>query len=180
MQNSRTETFIGKLTNSRLLSQILLFFVLYVTYIANNASTINTIYSSKSYLKMLSLYLDTLIIGHKCCSMLNCRPVLHHCVVIFFWSSGIMECTCMLFTFENGGVLLMRQGASVVWHHSLPLMNSFNKTEAAVFSCRLCFPRAFPFISLILKSTYPWQCIDRSTRVWAMIYCNTNHIPGLM
>ena len=29
-------------------------------------------------------------------------------------------------------------------------MNSFNKTEAAVFSCRLCFLRAFPFISLIL------------------------------
>ena len=25
-------------------------------------------------------------------------------------------------------------GASVVWHHLLPLMNSFNKTEAAVFS----------------------------------------------
>jgi len=38
----------------------------------------------------------------------------------------------------------------VVWHHSLPLMNSFNKTEAAVFSCRLCFLRAFPFISLLL------------------------------
>jgi len=35
----------------------------------------------------------------------------------------------------------------VVWHHSLPLMNSFNKTEAAVFSCRLCFLWAFPFIS---------------------------------
>jgi len=35
------------------------------------------------------------------------RPVLHHCVVIFFWSSGIMECTCRLFTFENR-VLLMR------------------------------------------------------------------------
>jgi len=30
-----------------------------------------------------------------------------HCGVKFFWSSGIMECTCMLFTFENG-VLLMR------------------------------------------------------------------------
>jgi len=28
-------------------------------------------------------------------------------------------------------------------------MNSFNKTAAAVFSCRLCFLRAFPFISLI-------------------------------
>jgi len=27
----------------------------------------------------------------------------------------------------------------VVWHLSLPLMNSFNKTEAAVFSFRPCF-----------------------------------------
>jgi len=27
-------------------------------------------------------------------------------LVLFFWSSGIMECTCLLFTFENG-VLLM-------------------------------------------------------------------------
>jgi len=34
---------------------------------------------------------------------------LHHCVVVFFWSSGIMECTCMLFTFDNG-VPLMRLG----------------------------------------------------------------------
>ena len=32
----------------------------------------------------------------------------------------------------------------------LLLMNSFNKTEAAVFSCRLCFLRAFPFISLMI------------------------------
>jgi len=30
---------------------------------------------------------------------------------------------------------------------------SFNKTEAAVYSCRLCFLRAFPFISLILLTT---------------------------
>ena len=29
------------------------------------------------------------------------------------------------------------------------MMNSFNKNEAAVFSCRLCFLRAFPFISLL-------------------------------
>jgi len=43
----------------------------------------------------------------------------------------------------------MRKGASVVWFLSLQLMNSFNKTKAAVFSCRLCFLRAFPFISLI-------------------------------
>ena len=61
----------------------------------------------------------------------------------FFWSSGIIECTSMLFTFENA------LGASVVWHHLLPLMNSYNKTEAAVFSCRLFFLRVFHFISLI-------------------------------
>jgi len=42
-----------------------------------------------------------------CVATVKSRPVLHHCVVMFFWSSGIMECTCMLFTFENG-VLLMR------------------------------------------------------------------------
>ena len=42
----------------------------------------------------------------------------------------------------------------MVWHHSLLLMNSFNKTEAAVFSCRLCFLGAFPFISLKLLSLY--------------------------
>ena len=42
----------------------------------------------------------------------------------------------------------------VVWHHSLLLMNGFNKTDAAVFSCRICFLRAFLFISLILQ--IPW------------------------
>ena len=34
------------------------------------------------------------------------QKVAPYCI-IFFWSSGIMECTCMLFTFENG-VPLMR------------------------------------------------------------------------
>jgi len=34
-------------------------------------------------------------------------------------------------------------------------MNSFNKTEAAVFSCRLCFLRAFPFISLTKQKAIP-------------------------
>ena len=32
-------------------------------------------------------------------------------------------------------------------------MNIVNKTEAAVFSCRLCFLRAFPFISFLLLNT---------------------------
>ena len=42
-------------------------------------------------------------------------------------------------------------GAPVVWHLSLPLINSFNKTKAAIFPCKQCFLRAFPAISLIVK-----------------------------
>ena len=37
-------------------------------------------------------------------------------------------------------------GASVVWHHSLPLMNGFNKTEAAVFFVQAMLPEGFPFL----------------------------------
>ena len=48
----------------------------------------------------------------------------------------------------------MRQGASVVWHLSLPLMNTFNKTEAAVFSFRPCFLRAFLFFSFLISNNY--------------------------
>ena len=87
------------------------------------------------------------------------RPIPHHCVLIFFWSSGIMD--GMLFTFENR-VPLMRQGASMVWHLSLPLMNSFNKTEAAVFPYRLCFLRVFSFISLIYYG-FPWWSFGEET-----------------
>jgi len=61
----------------------------------------------------------------------------------------------------------------VVWHHSLPLMNSFNKTEAAVFSCRLCFLRAFPFISLIVLLDL--EMLILSTECLAWIY---NYIVG--
>ena len=49
----------------------------------------------------------------------------------------------MLFTFDNE-VPLMRYGASVVWHHSLLMMNGFNKTEAAVF-VQAMLPEDFPF-----------------------------------
>ena len=40
-----------------------------------------------------------------------------------------------------------------MWHHSLLLMNGFNKTEAAIFSCRPCFLRAFPFHQFNCSST---------------------------
>ena len=41
-----------------------------------------------------------------CVAAVKSRPVLHHCVVIFVWSSEIMECTCMLLSSAHalGGV----------------------------------------------------------------------------
>ena len=39
----------------------------------------------------------------------------------------------------------MRQGASVEWHPSFPLMNSFNITEAAIFPIQALLPEGFPF-----------------------------------
>jgi len=50
------------------------------------------------------------------------------CRTYIVWSSGIMD--CMLFTFGNGVHAL--RGASVVWHLSLSLLNSLNKTEDAI------------------------------------------------
>jgi len=52
--------------------------------------------------------------------------------------------TCMLFTFENG-VSLMRWGASVMWHHSLLLMNNFNKNRGCCFLVQAMLPEGFPF-----------------------------------
>ena len=42
---------------------------------------------------------DLLPVFSACEAVVKCRPFFHHCVVIFVWSSGILE--CMLFTFEN-------------------------------------------------------------------------------
>jgi len=54
-----------------------------------------------------------------CGAAVKSRPVLHHCVAIFFWSSGIMECTSMLFTFENGvrSCAMGRQWCDIIHYH---------------------------------------------------------------
>jgi len=51
-----------------------------------------------------------------CVAAVKCRPVLHRCVVILFWSSGIMD--CMLFTFENTCIVpFMRWGRGIFHIH---------------------------------------------------------------
>ena len=59
-----------------------------------------------------------------------------HCVVMFFLvlrDHGVYMYVVYIRKWSSAHAL----GASVVWHHLLLLMNSFNKTKAAVFSCRL-------------------------------------------
>jgi len=36
------------------------------------------------------------------------------------------------------------------WHFSFPLMNSFNKTEAAIFDLQSMLPEEFPFSNINL------------------------------
>jgi len=57
-------------------------------------------------------------------------------VCIVLRSSSTMD--CMLLTFEHK-VQLIRKAASVVWHHTLLLMNSFNKNQAAIYSMQTTF-----------------------------------------
>ena len=89
--------------------------------------------------------------------LVKSRPELHYCVVVLLVlrDHGVYMYVVYIWIHL---IPLMRKGASMVWHHSLLLMNSFNKTEAAVFSFRLCFLRAFPFVSFfifkLLKKMY--------------------------
>jgi len=48
-------------------------------------------------------------------------------------------------------------GASEAWHLSLPLMISFNKTEAAIFPMKSMLPGGFQFL---LRSSVCVLCID--------------------
>ena len=54
-----------------------------------------------------------------------------------------------------------RGGASVVWH-SLPLMNSFNKTEAAVCLVQAMLPEGFPFYQFIIHIN--WEKCNRTNK----------------
>ena len=47
-----------------------------------------------------------------CVAAVKCRPVLHQCVVIFFLSSGIMDCICLIWKKSTAYAL----GTSVVKH----------------------------------------------------------------
>jgi len=55
-----------------------------------------------------------------------------------------------------------------VWHHSLLLMNSFNKSEAAVFFLKAILPEGFPFGSFI------YNIIASNNFIILHLLCNLN------
>ena len=70
------------------------------------------------------------------------RPVLHYCVVIFFWSSGIMGCICLLL--KKGFRLFARVRQWCGIYHNI-WWSALLKPRLLFCSCRLCFLRAFLF-----------------------------------
>jgi len=119
---------------------------------------------------LFNLYFDEGVPFHQfnltyfsCVAAVKCRPVIHVCVVISYsgpQGSWIVCCLHLKIMFR-----------SLVWHLSLSLMNSFNKTEVAVFPRRLCFLRAFPFIRLILLSFR-----SKQTQVENVFPCNYSRV----
>jgi len=77
--------------------------------------------------------------------------VLHHCVVIFFWSSEIMD--CMLFTFEKKSSAHALRGVSGVISFITTLMNRFKKNQSCFFPVQAMLPGGLLFHQFIFTMT---------------------------
>jgi len=108
------------------------------------------------YFNLLQLVLSA------CVTAVQSHSVLHNCAVVLFWSSVIMD--CFLFTFENR-VPLMLFGASVVWHTSLPLMNSFKKSRL-LFSYSGCDSRGFCLSAVFCFPVHQFFIYTNNGVIW--------------
>jgi len=86
----------------------------------------------------LRFILRTTVGVNACVAVVKCHPVLHQCVLIFCWSSRIIDCIHVFFTFENR-VPEFRSCAMGL------LMNSFNKIEAAISQMQIMVLEEFLF-----------------------------------
>jgi len=84
----------------------------------------------------------------------QCFPVLHHCVDIFFWSSGIMD--CMLLTFGKSSAHALLGVSGVASFITTDEQLQYNR--GCFFSCRLCFLKAFSFIGLVVFISILYVC----------------------
>jgi len=68
-----------------------------------------------------------------CVGDLKCRPMLHRCVVIFFWSSGIMDCMLIWFTKSFAHTLNGRSWCDIFkchWRTALNTWGCFFRMQA--------------------------------------------------
>ena len=79
-----------------------------------------------------------------CVAAVKCRPItlLLSVIVLVLCDHGF--CCCL----NLKKVPIMSQGASFEWHFSFPLMNSFNKTKAAVVAKQTMLSNDFSFLRL--------------------------------
>jgi len=92
---------------------------------------------------------SNLITYNRTWSIVISLDLVHDCTVTI-WTSKHQRKNILFFAINL--ITLTRvvyKMCTVVWHLSLPLINGFNKTEAATLPCGLCFLRVFPFISWI-------------------------------
>ena len=84
-----------------------------------------------------------------CVGGFKCRPTLHRCVVIFFWSSGIRN--CMLIWFTKSFAYTLNGVQCVI---SLSVIDGQPWIHEAAFSaCKLSFLNTF-FLRIIMAKSY--------------------------
>jgi len=98
---------------------------------------------------------------------LKCRPVLHYCVVTYFgpWDRGFY----VVYIWKKSSAHAL--GASMGWHVSFPLMNSFNNTEAAIFLTQTMLPLDFPFFQMIATKNLYKICLLNWLFINKTIFC---------
>jgi len=74
----------------------------------------------------------------------KCRHVLHYCVVIFFWSSGIMD--FKLFSFKKWSSAQALEASTML--SFFITIDEQLKAEAAIVPYRLCSSSGYPFSDL--------------------------------
>jgi len=74
---------------------------------------------------------------------LKYQPVIHHCVVILFWSSGIMDCLLLFWKQISAHALAL----SVVWHLSITIDEHLQLNQGCFSPMQYMPPESFPFNS---------------------------------